>query len=190
MGEIAKTVLLTTAAPYIYWVSELAVSTWDDIQKYLSSNPTSNPTSNSNELVVYGSPSFLSGPLQAYDYVLIGTTAAGAYLLLATPATLVGGAVLFLSLLNGYQRNTTRVIGAAGLFAAYAISQPAEAIKLAGSAAGAAFAVGKQAVELSTTVVGALVTVSGAIVGYLVLSYGEGKPSHSQSNKRKRKIEE
>lgn len=165
--SLAKS-LVIVASPYTFYLADVAYKTWGDIRKYLDGPSGS---SSSTDLVVPGQDDPSMPPMTAYDYLLIGTTATGALLMVATPAIWVGGAVLLASLINGYQRGTTRIIGLAGLFAAYAIRQPTEAIKMAGTAAGAAFTVGKEAVQLSNTVVGTLVTASGAIVGYLVLAY-------------------
>jgi hypothetical protein len=181
--------LVVMASPYSFYLAEVAYNTWGDIKKYLDSpSSASSSTPPTTELVVVNTEvTGANPPLTAYDYLLIGTTATGALLMLATPAKWVGGAVLLASLVNGYQRGTTRVIGAAGALVAYAIHQPAEALKLAGAAAGAAFTVGKEAFQLSNTVVGALVTASGAIVGYLVLAYSGGKPPRTPQIERKQK---
>jgi hypothetical protein len=113
----------------------------------------------------------------------MGTTAAGALLMLLTPATWLGAGIVAASLANGYQRGTTRVIATTGALVAYTITQPAQAIALGGAAASAAFAATKDAVQLSQSVVGLLVTTSGAVVGYLVLD--ASKPI---VQKKKRKI--
>jgi hypothetical protein len=135
--------------------------------------------STSRELVVYQPEK----PLLGYDYLLMGTTAAGALLMVLTPATWIGAAIVAASLANGYQRGTTRVIATTGALVAYAVAQPAQALALGGAAASAAFAASKDAIELSQSVVGVLVTTSGAVVGYLVLD-----ATTPSAPKKKRKI--
>ena len=67
-------------------------------------------------------------------------------------------------------RGSLKVVAASGVTLAFAVHNPAAAATIAGAAAGAAFDVGAKAIEISSSVVGLLVTVSGALAGYLLVA--------------------
>lgn len=145
---------------------------WSPIKQYLDSGSTKDlPESVTKALVVRVEGASQVTPLTSYDTLLAGTTATGLILLFSpTPwAPVVGGAVFLASLVNSYQRNKLKLLTGAGATLAFAFTNPIAAATLAAGAAAAAVETGKTAVEVATTVVGALVTASGMVVGYLVV---------------------
>ena len=82
-------------------------------------------------------------------------------------ARLVGSVLLLTSMYSAYQQGITKEVGLAAL----AVTNPAALGNLGFTAMKETVT---QAVQLSGTVIGVLVTVSGAVVGYVVLNKKTG----------------
>ena len=114
------------------------------------------------ELIKHSTPWF--DPHSFKWTTLVGGTFGGALTVGLIPgARLVGSVLLLTSMYSVYQQGITKEVGIAAL----AVTNPAALGNLAFTATKETIT---QAVQLSGTVIGVLVTVSGAVVGYVVLN--------------------
>jgi hypothetical protein len=164
---------LVVGAP---WVSDLvlAVVNWADTKRYLESGKLQDVVPESKDLVIPGDPAALAlGSLTALDGLLVASSATGMVLLTVPGLRWYGAATLLGSFLASRTRDNAKLIAATSAGLTLLVTNPVAAagagINLA-SAAGTATINGlSSAVQLSFTVVGALVTTSGAVVAYLLV---------------------
>lgn len=115
------------------------------------------------------------GDLTALDGTLVGTSTAGMILLFKpVPGARVAGAALLLaSYLAGKERSNAKFIALTSSAAAAILANPFKAaqvaIQLGGVAANTTINGVASAMQLSATAIGLLVTISGAVVGYVLL---------------------
>jgi hypothetical protein len=149
-------------------------STFQNIKQYLDSGKLidllpANTSAANRQLVV----STGVGDLTPVDGFLVGSSTAGLLLLLNPKFRLAGGLTLLVSIFSGSQRDNAKLIAVTSAGLAATIANPLAAgktaIGLAGVAANATMQGISSAIQLSATAIGAIVTVSGAVVGYLLV---------------------
>ncbi len=113
------------------------------------------------------------GDLTGMDGALVGTSTAGLLLLLSPKFRLIGAGTLLASFLAGKDRDNAKLIAVTSSAAAAVISNPVAAIgigiQFVEAAANTTIHGISSAIQLSTTAIGLLVTLSGAVIGYVVL---------------------
>ena len=115
------------------------------------------------------------GDLNGVDGVLIGTSTAAIAMILAGGPIVkgVGAGTLLASYLAGKDRTNAKVIALTSSAAAAVITNPFKAIatgvNLAGVAANTTINGITAAAKISSSAIGLIVTISGAVVGYFVI---------------------
>lgn len=186
---VASGVLL----PQITWVGRLVGETAVDIKTYIESGklqqlvPEKSAADekalvvwNQNELEVVTQ----LGNINLYDSVLVGVGATGAVLLISSSALglfMWSLPMMTFAAIEAERRDVLAPVAALSGGIVFAITHPAMAASAAYQFASTATT---EAIKLSTTVVGTLVTVSGAIVGYLLynnMSNGSRRKSRTRN---------
>ena len=173
-------------------VDVVFVTNWSEVGKYIESGKLVDaaPTPESKALVQATGTSDLT----AVDGFLVASTTGGLLLFAVPGLRWVGGAALLGSFLLARNRDNAKLIATSStaltLFATQPLATTAAAVQFLGAAGTAAASSVASAVQLSTTVVGVLVTTSGAVVGYLLTTGTTGGTTGGTTTggrKRKRK---
>jgi len=127
------------------------------------------------------------GSLTAADGALVAGGTTGLLLLAIPRFRLAAAATLLSSFLLAQTRDNAKLItvtsGGLALFATDPVATSAAFANFLGSAASATVKSTAAAIELSTTIVGVLLTVSGGVVAYLLAPKGKGKGRTEKNRK-------
>lgn len=181
LGVTGAAMILTPVINKV--IDVVLVTNFGEVGKYLESGKLIDvaPTPESKALVTATETSELT----AVDRFLVASTTGGLLMLTVPGLRWVGGAALLGSFLLSRNRDNAKLIGATGTALTLFVTQPvafaSATAQVLGAAGAATVSSVASAVQLSTTVVGVLVTSSGAIVGYLLL------PSDSTPKKKTKK---
>lgn len=126
-----------------------------------------------------------AGELTILDGLLVGSSTTGLVLLMTPSLRWYGAATLMASFLASRNRDNAKLIGVASSTLALTVANPpAAAAALFGFASSAAQATASSvssAIQLSTTISGVLVAVSGAVVVYILNSANDKRKQRQRS---------